>query len=246
MNAKLVSFWSLHKKIRSCGSNCSKGFVSDGFPKTSRFICSNTKKTIYNEELGKRNSLSQNLVSSFYFHGGRIQVGCGNRPDYEGKQKANEDEADESVVLSENIKDLNLTMTLCRVCKSNTVPENIEEEIVVNTECNIDRNPRFVNWKAKSYAVIYTMYNCGNIVDFLEINLSEQVYVTLLHWTNMLHKIQDLSSVPKVFIYDNACSVWIYFKKRLHENKTINPTEVALFLDSCDLYIDRLQQKTHT
>ena len=175
-----------------------------------------------------------------------MQVGCGNRPDYERKRKTNEDEADETIVLTENIKDLSLTANLCRVCKSDPVDENIEEEVIVNTECNIDRNPRFVNGKAKSYGVIYTMYNCGIILDFLEINLSEQVYVTLLHWTNMLRKIQDLLSLPKVFIYDNACSVWIYFKRRLHEKQTINPTKVALFLDSCDLYIDRLHQKTHT
>ena len=152
----------------------------------------------------------------------------------------------EAVVLSQNVTDLSLTSGLCRTCKTIPVEEDRDEDIVVNNECNVDRNPRFVNGRAKSYGVMYTMYNCGIVVDFLEINFSEQVYITLLHWTNMLRKIQDLSILSRVFIYDNACSVWIYFKKRLHENKTINPTQVALFLDSCDLYIDRLHQKTHT
>ena len=152
----------------------------------------------------------------------------------------------EAVVLSQNVTDLSLTSDLCRTCKTIPVEEHIDEEIVINNECNANRNPRFVNGRAKSYGVIYTMYNCDIVVDFLGINFSEQVFITLLHWTNMLRKIHDISILPRVFIYDNACSVWIYFKKRLLENKTVNPTQVALFLDSCDLYIDRLHQKTHT
>ncbi|CAM2728125.1 unnamed protein product [Rotaria socialis] len=228
MNSCFVNFWSLHKRRHSCGSNCSRAFVCDGFQKPSRFICSNVKKSSYNEELGL------------------VQVGCGNRPDYDVKRKKDETDNDESILLPTNSKDMNIRTALCRACKSNPTPEYIEEEFITNSECNIDRNPRFVNGKVRSYGVIYTMYNCGIVVDFLEINLSEQVYVTLLHWMNMLRKIKDLSAIPRIFIYDNACSVWIYFKKRLHENKTIVPTELALFLDSCDLYIDRLHQKTHT
>ena len=65
-----------------------------------------------------------------------------------------EDEADESIVLSENMKNLSLTTILCRVHKSNPVAQNIEEEVIVNIECNIDRNPRFVKRKGKSYCVI--------------------------------------------------------------------------------------------
>jgi hypothetical protein len=118
--------------------------------------------------------------------------------------------------------------------------------MIINNECNINRNPRFVNGKVRSYGVIYTMYNCGILIDFLEINLSEQVYITLLHWFNMLKKINHSTKIPPTFIYDNACSVWIYFKKRFHETKTIVPTPIASFVDSCDMYIDRLHQKTHT
>ncbi len=175
-----------------------------------------------------------------------MQIGCGNRPNYETKRKTNEDFEDESIDDLQNDNGISEPSTLCKTCKSNPTPENLEEELITNTECNINRNPRFVNGKARSYGVIYTMYNCGIVIDFLEINLSEQVYVTLLHWTNMLRKINDLTTIPKIFIYDNACSVWIYFKNRLHSTKTIVPTSIALFLDSCDMYIDRLHQKTHT
>ncbi|CAF1380807.1 unnamed protein product, partial [Didymodactylos carnosus] len=103
-----------------------------------------------------------------------------------------------------NSKELCEEVTLCKTCKLNPKPTAVEEEITTNNECNIDRNPRFVNGKVRSYGVIYTMYNCGIVVDFLEINLSEQVYITLLHWTNILRKVNDLSRIPQVFIYDNA------------------------------------------
>ena len=67
--------------------------------------------------------------------------------------------------------------------------EIVEEEIITNNDCNINRNPRFINGKTRSYGIIYTMLNCGIIVDFLEINLSEQVFITLFHWINMLKKL---------------------------------------------------------
>ena len=101
------------------------------------------------ENLVRGKSCLRILVSSFYFYGGRIQVECGNRPDYKQKRKTKEDEVDEFVVLSEN-----LTTILYRVYKSNYAAENIEKEVIVNTECNIDQNPRFVNGKAKSYGII--------------------------------------------------------------------------------------------
>ena len=85
-----------------------------------------------------------------------------------GNRKPRTNKADKSVILSENMKNLSVTRTLCRVCKSNPVAKNVEEEVIVNTQCNIDRYPRFVNEKAKSYRVIYAMCNCGIIVDFLE------------------------------------------------------------------------------
>ena len=91
------------------------------------------------------------LVLSFDFYQDRIQVECDNRPDYDEKRKIKEDE---SVVLSENMKNLSLTTIFCRVCKFNSVAENTEEEIIVNIECNIDRNLRFVNGKVKSYGIL--------------------------------------------------------------------------------------------
>ena len=160
-----------------------------------------------------------------------MQVGCGNRPDYQEKRKIVDDEDDESLSESATTDHAHSRGALCRACKSKDSIENAPEEIITNNEYNIDRNPRFVNGKVRSYGIIYTMYNWGVVVDFLEINLSEQVYVTLLHWTNMLRKIDDSYLLPKTFIYDNACSVWIYFKKRLHDTRTIMPTTVASFLD---------------
>ncbi|UJR12921.1 hypothetical protein I4U23_017095 [Adineta vaga] len=160
---------------------------------------------------------------------GVIQVGYGNRPDYGTKRKNMEDCGDE-----------------CSSSSANPAVHKVEKELIINTECNINRNPRFVNGKVRSYGLIYTMYNCGIVVDCLEINLSEQVYITLLHWINMLKKFEDLTKIPSVFVYDNACSVWMGVKNRLHQTKTIVPTPTALFLDSCDMYIDRLHQRTHT
>jgi len=45
---------------------------------------------------------------------------------------------------------------------------------------------------------------------------------------------------------DNACSVWIYFHNRYNTTKTIIPTTTSSFIASCDMFIDRLHQKTHT
>ena len=49
---------------------------------------------------------------------------------------------------------------LYRVRKFHLVGENVGEEIIVNIECSIDRNPRFINRKAKSYGIIL---RCGII-----------------------------------------------------------------------------------
>ena len=175
-----------------------------------------------------------------------MQVGCGNRPDYGTKRKTKEDREREYTTNATTDADIVDLALFCKSCKGKSVAENFQQEVIINTECNINRNPRFVNGKIKSYGVIYTMYNCGIIVDFLEINLSEQVFITLLHWTNMLRKIDDFKIIPRVFIYDNACSVWVYFKNRFHQTKTIKLTPISSFLDSCDMCIDRLHQKTHT
>ena len=175
-------------------------------------------------------------------------MGCGNRPDYHEKRKTSEHHheylVDESA--TDDTQNDHITSALCTSCKVNYTNANVPQETFFNNECNVNRNPRFINGKVRSYGLIYTIYNCGIVVDYLEINLSEQVHITLLHWMNMLRKIHQLSVIPKIFIYDNACSVWIYFKKRFHETKTITVTEVSSFIDSCDMYIDRLHQKTHT
>lgn len=177
-----------------------------------------------------------------------MQVGCGNRPDHHEKRKIKEDfhesASNESAI--SDVSSNHATSALCKKCRINANIETANEESFFNSECNVNRNPRFINGKVRSYGIIYTIYNCGIIVDYLEINLSEQVHITLLHWMNMLKKIDQLSTIPTVFVYDNACSVWMYFKKRFHETKTIAVTEVSSFIDAADLYIDRLHQKTHS
>ena len=65
------------------------------------------------KNLVRENSCLRILVSSFYFDEDRIQIERNNRPDHEGKRKTKEDEANESVVLSENMKNLRLTTILC-------------------------------------------------------------------------------------------------------------------------------------
>ena len=177
---------------------------------------------------------------------GTIQVGCGNRPDYESKRKLRDEGTGEDVPQSSTKFNYNNPSVFCKVCKQKPPDESVPDEVIATTECNINRNPRFVNGKVRSYGLIYTMYNCGIIVDFLEINLSEQVFITLLHWTDMLRRISCLENIPRIFIYDNACSVWIYFKNRFHQQKTILSTPISVYLDSCDMYIDRLHQRTHT
>ena len=120
-----------------------------------------------------------------------MRVGCGNRPQYVGANKVNEDQQKSITTESRliNNKSINKPVGFCRTCKLNPMAEIVEEEIITNNDCNINRNPRFINGKTRSYGIIYTMLNCGIIVDFLEINLSEQVFITLFHWINMLKKL---------------------------------------------------------
>ena len=177
-----------------------------------------------------------------------MQIGCGNRPDYHEKRKKSEnhreDTDDESIFIDDENE--NVRSALCALCRVSRSSDNSPLEVFFNNECNVSRGARFVNGKVRSYGLIFTSYNCGIVVDYLEINLSVQVQITLLHWMSMLRKINKLSTLPKVFIYDNACSVWLYFRKRLHETKTIKATEISTFIDESDMYIDRFHQKTHT
>lgn len=174
-------------------------------------------------------------------------MGCGNRPSYEKRKSEKEnDEEQMDEVLVEETDGNNVRSFLCTSCGLHNTTEDVLEETFLTNECNVSRNARFLNGKIRSYGVIYTMYNCGIIVDYMEINLSEQVQVTLLHWTSMLRKVDNLALLPKIFVYDNACSVWIYFKKRFHESKSIKVTNASRFIDESEMFIDRLHQKTHT
>ena len=86
-----------------------------------------------------------------------MQVGCGNRPENEAKRKRNTDSEDDPSVEPRIGGNLSDTNGFCRTCKLNPPSADVEEEVITNNECNIDRNPRFVNGKVRSYGVIYTI-----------------------------------------------------------------------------------------
>ncbi|CAF1413325.1 unnamed protein product, partial [Adineta steineri] len=125
LNKHFVNYWALHKEHHSCGTTCSMAFVTDGFQKSSRFICGNIKMVVRSKELGY------------------VQVGCGNRPEYEAKHKRKQDNQCKSITTSTNGSNDDTTDALCRSCKLNPISHDVEEEIITNNECNINRNPRF-------------------------------------------------------------------------------------------------------
>jgi hypothetical protein len=45
-------YWSNHFSKFSCGSQCCKAIVIDGFQKPDRFVCNFTQEPIHSEELG--------------------------------------------------------------------------------------------------------------------------------------------------------------------------------------------------
>ena len=52
LNTAFVKFWSCHRQFSSCGAVYSQAFVTDGFQKASKYICSNSNVTVHTEELG--------------------------------------------------------------------------------------------------------------------------------------------------------------------------------------------------
>ncbi|CAF1039382.1 unnamed protein product [Adineta ricciae] len=58
LNKHYVNCWALHKERHTCERACSMAFVTDGFQKSSRFICSNIKMVVRSEELGKLKNIS--------------------------------------------------------------------------------------------------------------------------------------------------------------------------------------------
>lgn len=94
------------------------------------------------------------------------------------------------------------------------------------------------------------MSPCGIIVGFDELYRSESCFVTLWH----LFKIIGLIDVnyyqylPRIIIYDNACSLFIYFWNRYlktETNRRILKTSSSEFVSNCSFFIDRFHQPNH-
>ena len=52
LNTSFVKFSSWHKQFSSCRAVCSQAFLTDGFQKARKYICSNSNATVHTEELG--------------------------------------------------------------------------------------------------------------------------------------------------------------------------------------------------
>ena len=93
--------------------------------------------------------------------------------------------------------------------------------------------------KGRTKGVLLTVYNCGIIASFREIFISESLnQVTKF----LLDNLQFMNSPPKYLIYDNACKLEAYLKKRSIKDKSIR----GGVLCNMTFVIDRLHIKNHT
>ena len=104
--------------------------------------------------------------------------------------------------------------------------------------------------KKTSQGIIYTLSPCGVIVGFDELYSSESCYIALWHLFKIIHLIdnQQQQHLPKIIIYDNACSIFLYFWNRygkLDINRRILRTPSSDFISECLLFIDRFHQPNH-
>jgi hypothetical protein len=104
--------------------------------------------------------------------------------------------------------------------------------------------------KRTSQGIIYTLSPCGIIIGFDEIFRSESCYTALRHLFKIIHLInnQHHQYLPKLIIYDNACSLYIYFWNRYGKsdiNRRILQTPSSKFVAQCSFFIDRFHQPNH-
>ncbi|CAM4888675.1 unnamed protein product [Rotaria socialis] len=117
--------------------------------------------------------------------------------------------------------------------------------------CNVSRGDRFVGLeKRSSQGIIYTLSPCGIVVGFYEIFRSESCFIALRHLFKSIHVInsQYHQYLPKMIIYDNACSLNIYFWNRYGKsdrNRHIPQTLSSKFISECSFFIDRFHQPNH-
>lgn len=104
--------------------------------------------------------------------------------------------------------------------------------------------------KRISQGIIYTLSPCGIVVGFDEIFRSESCFIALRHLFKIIHAInsQYHQYLPKIIIYDNACSLYIYFWNRYKKtdlNRRIVQTSSSKFISECFFFIDRFHQSNH-
>ncbi|CAF3875966.1 unnamed protein product [Rotaria magnacalcarata] len=220
-----VNHWATHHRTHPCAATrtnidpgCMKCFVLDGMQKVARPICTNKNKQEYTEE----------------FPDG-IYVGCGNTP----KAKSG----------------------LCESCRQSILLKDSETSLLTDDDkgiyddplmgCNVSREDHFVDLEKRfSQGIIYTLSPCGIVVGFDEIFRSESCFIALQHLFKIIHVInsQYHQYLPKMIIYDNACSLYIYFWNRYGKsdpNRHIPPTSSSKFISECSFFIDRFHQPNH-
>jgi hypothetical protein len=104
--------------------------------------------------------------------------------------------------------------------------------------------------KRTSQGIIYTLSPCGIILGFDELYRSESCYIALWHLFKILHLIDknQQTHLPRILIYDNACSLFLYFWNRFDKyevNRPILRTLSSDFVSECQFFIDRFHQKNH-
>ncbi|CAF4094944.1 unnamed protein product [Adineta steineri] len=146
-----ILYWSNHMLKFSCGSQCCKAMVIDGFQKPDRFVCNFTQELIHSKELGD------------------IEWGCGFRPEMI-RDKQNPGYWTNTKYCPKHIH-LELTQSVC--CSTDKDDYNV-------VDCNVSRTDRYCN-RQTSYGIVLTMYNCGIIVNFNELYRSESPTRVLHH-----------------------------------------------------------------
>lgn len=104
--------------------------------------------------------------------------------------------------------------------------------------------------KRTSQGIIYALSPCGIIVGFDEIFRSESCFIALRHLFKIISviNIQYHQDQPRLIIYDNACSLYIYFWNRYGKtdcNRRILRTSSSKFISECSFFIDRFHQPNH-
>ncbi|CAF3290507.1 unnamed protein product [Rotaria socialis] len=219
-----VKHWSTHHLTHPCRAKdaeingCMLAFVIDGMQKVARPICKNKNKCITTEEF-----------PDFLY------IGCGNTP----KSKTG----------------------LCETCQQQRILSDNETCLTTNddngiyddptTGCNVSREDRFVDVDKKiSQGIIYTISPCGVIIGFDELYRSESCFMTLWHLFKIIRLIDvyNYKYLPSIIIYDNACSLFIYFWNRYKNNeinRRIVKTPSSEFVSKCSFFIDRFHQPNH-